>query len=330
MSAPLPPVLVSPARCGGLRFAPSSSVPAAVPLPSLAALSRSACRWGASSFSVRPSSRAASGFVAVVGFRACWGGFAFSRFWALRVPRACRGVVCRVSGPSGRVAVSVPVCASSVPAAVLAGGSLSLSGSPPAVRRAFLSSPAWLPAASAPPPPPSGAAVVAAAVAASPAAAFCGSRRVAPPAAVLAAVAAAVSGPVLVGCVGGLCAAVRGLFPSARVFRAAAFGSGASSFVRRSVALVRAAAAAGACWVSFPASSCPPGLRPSSSSGACFCGSGSGSWASLCFAVGLGLPAFVWLPPAAAPPSWLVPLGGGWFRAVRPVPPPPAPLLPGF
>lgn len=352
MSAPF---LVSPARGGGVRFAPSASLLSAV-LPSVSVASAWACRFGASGFSLRPSSRALGGFVAVASFRRCWPAFRFARFVAGLLPGRCRGVVVRVAGPSGRCVVSVPVCASSVPAAVLAGGSLSLAGSPPAVRRAFLSSPAWLPVPPPVPPPvrpapgarrrlfaavfavgwpfpaPLFPSAVSSAVAGAPAVAFCGSRRVAPPASVLGAVAGRVAAgaPVLVGCVGGLCAAVRSRFPFARVFAASAFGSGPSAFARRSVALVRAAAGAGAVWLSFPAAACPPGLVPSRVSGRCFSGSGSGSWASLCFAVGLGVPAFVWLPAGCPAPSWLVPLGGGWFRAVRPVPPPPAPLLPGF
>ena len=346
------PFLCSPARGGGVRFAPSFSLLSPV-LPSVAVASAWACRFGASGFSLRPSARALGGFVAVASFRRCWSAFRFARFVAPLLPGRCRGVVARVAGPSGRCVVSVPVCASSVPAAVLAGGSLSLAGSPPAVRLAFLASAAWRPA---PPPvrPAPGSrrlafaaffalgwafpaprpvpVAVSARVAAAPAVAFCGSRRVAPPAPLLAAVAGAVPAgvPVLVGCVGGLCAAVRSRFPFARVFAASAFGSGASAFARRSVALVRAAAAAGAVWLSFPAAACPPGLVPSSVSRRCFSGSGSGSWASLCFAVGLGVPAFVWLPPGCPAPSWLVPLGGGWFRAVRPSPPVPVPLLPGF
>lgn len=341
------------------RPCPLSLVVAVLALPSVSAVSRSACCLSASGFAVRPSSRGLGGFVAAVGFRRPAAAAAFAVLWARALPSVCRGCVVRVA--SGLSWVSVPVLAASVPAVVVAGGGpLVVVGSPPSVRSAVASSPLWA-AAPAPapvvpvPPPPRPApgsrrllfaavfavgwpfpaspvpSAVSAAVSAAPAVAFCGSRRVAPPSGVLAGVAGLVAplAPVLVGCVGGLCAAVRSRFPAARVFRASSFGSGASAFARRSVALVRACAAAGGVWLSFPASACPPGLRPSASSSACFSGSGSGSWASLCFAVGSGVPAFVWLPAGCVAPSWLVSLGGGWFRAVLPVPPS-WPRLPGF
>lgn len=117
---------------------------------------------------------------------------------------------------------------------------------------------------------------------------------------------------VAVGCAGGVDQFVRGQFPCAVVFRVSSFGSGRSAFARRSVACVQWVAARGGCWVSFPSGACPVGLVPSSRSGACFSGSGSGSWASLAFAVGSGVPCFVFLGSVSAP-SWLSPLGGGWF-----------------
>jgi hypothetical protein len=75
-------------------------------------------------------------------------------------------------------------------------------------------------------------------------------------------------------------------------------------------------AAAGGLWAAFPASPCPAGLVPSGQSSRCFCGTGSGTWASLAFAVGLGLPCLVFLPSGiAAPSGWgLQPVGGGWFH----------------
>lgn len=147
---------------------------------------------------------------------------------------------------------------------------------------------------------------------------FCGSRSVLPPLPVWLSVAASVPAGTLVscGCVGGVCGVARGSFPGASVFRAASFGSGPGSFVRRSVALVRSVAASpAAVWVSFPGRACPAGVWPSRSSSACFCGGGSGSWASAAFAVASGLPVFVWLPVGLRPPSgWgFVSLGGGWF-----------------
>ena len=123
---------------------------------------------------------------------------------------------------------------------------------------------------------------------------------------------------VFVGCAPGLDSATRSVFPLAVVFRASSFGSGAASFARRSVAVVQAVAGvSGAVWVSFPGVSCPAGLLPSSAPGSCFCGLGSGSWASLALAVGLGVRCFVFLPSGVVPPSgWgFVSLGGGWYQA---------------
>lgn len=148
--------------------------------------------------------------------------------------------------------------------------------------------------------------------------AFCGSRSVVPPSAVWSSVAGSVPRGVSVscGCVGGLCGLARASFPSASVFRASSFGRGRGSFAARSVALVRSVASSPSpLWVSFPGVSCPVGLSPSSRPGSCFCGLGSGSWASLAFACGLGVPALVWLPVGfSVPRSWgFVSVGCGWF-----------------
>lgn len=327
------------------------SVVAAV-LPSLSVVSRVACCWAASGFGVRPSGRGLGGFVAVVGFRRSSLASGFAALWGARLPFVCRGCVVRFGG--GLFWVSVPVLPASVPALVRSSRApLVVVGSPPALRSAFLAGGVWSvwappfpspagrgpsfsrPAPGArrrafaafwalgwplPPRPVLAPPAVRSAVSAAPAVAFCGSRRAAPPAAVLGSVASLVpsSAPVLVGCVGGLCAAVRGRFARASVFRASSFGAGRGAFVARSVALVRACASAGGVWLSFPLAPCPPGLVPSARSSACFCGSGSGSWASLCLAVGLGVSAFVWLPPGVVPPAWLSSLGGGWFRAASP------------
>jgi len=147
---------------------------------------------------------------------------------------------------------------------------------------------------------------------------FSGSRRFSPPAGVWASVVSAVPAglPVFVGCAGGADQAARLAFPSASVLSASSFGSGRSSFALRSVAVVRAVASSRrGVWVSFPACACPAGLVPSPVVSSCFCGSGSGSWASLAFARGLGVPCFVWLPPLFAPPAgWgFLSLGGGWW-----------------
>lgn len=128
-----------------------------------------------------------------------------------------------------------------------------------------------------------------------------------------------VSSRVFVGCALGLDSAARAVFPHAVVYRASSFGVGRGAFAARSVALVRGLSSCPApVFVSFPGAACPQGLVPSASSSACFCGLGSGSWASLAFAVGLGIPCFVWLPPGVSfPSSWsAVWLGGGWWAPV--------------
>lgn len=124
----------------------------------------------------------------------------------------------------------------------------------------------------------------------------------------------------VVGCADGVDLAVREYLSgfdsiSVSVFSASDYGSGRSSFARRSVAAVKAVSAGGGAWVCLAGSACPPGLVPSSSSSACFCGLGSGSWASLAFAVGCGVPSALWLPAGVFPPaSWgFSSCGGGWF-----------------
>ena len=147
---------------------------------------------------------------------------------------------------------------------------------------------------------------------------FSGSRSFVAPAGLLPAVFSVVpaSASVVVGCARGLDFSVRVAFPRARVFYAFAYAPGRGAFARRSVAVVGAfSSAPSSVWVSFPASPCPAGLVSSPLPAVCFRGLGSGSWASLALASGLGVPCFVWLPPTVSPPAgWgFVGLGGGWF-----------------
>ncbi|MGV2831981.1 hypothetical protein [Myxosarcina sp. GI1(2024)] len=145
---------------------------------------------------------------------------------------------------------------------------------------------------------------------------FSGSRSLVP-AALFAVVSAVPAGcPVFVGCARDVDGAVRSRFPSACVFRVS--GSGRGAFAARSVRFVRRLSSAGGVLFSFPGRPCPVGLVPAASSSACFCGLGSGSWASLAFALGLGVPCCVWLPAGVSvPASWgLVAVGGGWWVSV--------------
>lgn len=154
--------------------------------------------------------------------------------------------------------------------------------------------------------------------------AFSGSRApggVLPPGVVFGAVSSvSPSARVLVGCAGGVDALVRSGCPSAEVFAVASgqWGRGRGAFAGRSCAVVRACA--GGVFASFPCSPCPPGLVPSASSSRCFSGSGSGSWASLAFALGSGLQGVVWLPSSVSPPpGWgLSAVGGGWWVSAPP------------
>jgi hypothetical protein len=145
---------------------------------------------------------------------------------------------------------------------------------------------------------------------------FSGSRSSVPSGCSVAAAAVPSASRVFVGCARGVDSFFRGVFPGAAVFAASSFGAGRGSFARRSVAVVSAVSAAGGLWVAFPSSSCPAGLVPSASSSRCFSGLGSGTWASLAFALGSGVPCLVWLGSLPCPSGWgLSPVSGcpGWF-----------------
>ena len=163
-----------------------------------------------------------------------------------------------------------------------------------------------------------------------PAVGFSGSRSLPSQSAIaLRSVAALVSpsAVVSVGCARGADSLARSLFPHAHVFSVASgrWGSGRGAFARRSVACVSSVAPAGL-WCFFPAGPCPAGLLPSPSSSRCFCGLGSGSWASAAFALGSGLAVLCFLPPGVpCPVGWgFTSLGGGWWVS-RPSSSSPAP-----
>lgn len=117
-------------------------------LPSVLSVSAVACRFGASSVSVRPSSRALAGFVFAAGFRSYASAGLFARWWAPRLPSACRGCAVRRSG--GFFVVSVPVLAASVPVACWGGLAVSGVGSPPACRAAVVAGGVWAPSGGPP------------------------------------------------------------------------------------------------------------------------------------------------------------------------------------
>ena len=122
---------------------------------------------------------------------------------------------------------------------------------------------------------------------------FSGSRHsIDPQAGDLAAAAVPVGAEVVVGCAAGVDAFFRSRFPAARVLRVDR-ALGRAGFARRSIACVESVSRG--LWVSFPGGACPAGLMPSASPGRCFSGSGSGSWASLAYAVGRGGAVLVYL-----------------------------------
>lgn len=145
---------------------------------------------------------------------------------------------------------------------------------------------------------------------------FSGSRSSVPSGCSVAASLVPAGSEVLVGCARGVDAFFRSQFKDATVFSASSFGSGRGSFAARSVAVVRAVERASGLWVSFPSSKSPTGLVPSRSSSRCFCGLRSGSYASLAFALGSGVPCLVFLDSLSCPVGWglfRVPGCPGWF-----------------
>jgi len=119
-----------------------------------------------------------------------------------------------------------------------------------------------------------------------------------------------------VGCASGADLAVRQAAPGALVFKAA--NNSAPALVQRSQAMVKAVAASaatgpGALVFGFPAGPCPSGIAPATRwrSGR----TPSGTWSTLAFATGLGLPVVVFWCGQSAPrlPRWR---SGVWRVAV--------------
>lgn len=154
---------------------------------------------------------------------------------------------------------------------------------------------------------------------------FSGSRSVVPPvlSAVLLLVARS-SCMVFVGCALGVDGMVRAELGAhrLRVFTVCR-DSGRGGFAARSIDFVDSLAAASGSLLSFPSGVCPVGLVPSYSASRCFSGFGSGSWATLAWAVGLGVPCFIFLGVSGAPSGWdLADIGWGWWAST----PGPCPL----
>jgi len=124
--------------------------------------------------------------------------------------------------------------------------------------------------------------------------------------------------PMAVGCAAGLDALVR-QDPrfSGSVFRAESRYP--SALVARSVSMVRAVAGSQpSALLIFPGCPCPSGLVPSSNPRQCFCGRGSGTWASAALAVGLGVPLYLFAPGSrSVASSWVPSSWGSWEPTCR-------------
>ena len=101
------------------------------------------------------------------------------------------------------------------------------------------------------------------------------------------------------------------------------------ALVQRSVFMVDVmCCAAVKCLIAFPGKPCPPELVPQFSALKCFCGSGSGSWATAAYATGRGADLYVGgLSANQLPASW-----GSWvlssrFPGLRRLHPAPSPQL---
>lgn len=110
--------------------------------------------------------------------------------------------------------------------------------------------------------------------------------------------------PLYVGCASGVDQYTRLHRAGAQVLEAKDHGPGIVGIVRRSQALARKIAATnGGLIVGLPYQPCPTGLVPSRHGSACFNGSGSGTWATLAYAIGLGCKALIWIDHKTNPPE---------------------------
>lgn len=106
---------------------------------------------------------------------------------------------------------------------------------------------------------------------------------------------------VIVGDCRGVDKFIASLYKNASIFNVKNYANTA----HRSISMVNAVRAANGILVVFPGNPCPSGLIPSASSSRCFCGLGSGSWASAALAVGLNIPVIIWLGVATIPVNWV-------------------------
>lgn len=114
---------------------------------------------------------------------------------------------------------------------------------------------------------------------------------------------------VSVGCARGVDALIRKFIPAAQVFRVASPAAGsvssaAQALARRSMSMVNSCSVL----VGFASVACPVGVSPSHS----FSGGGSGTWASIAYAISKGLRVFIFVASDISLPAWS---GGSWVQA---------------
>ena len=114
---------------------------------------------------------------------------------------------------------------------------------------------------------------------------------------------------ITVGCAQGADQFVRSTAPSCNVFYASSYlGPPAARLAQRSAALVRTvAASAHPLIIGFVTGPCPTGLQPAPQPSLCFAGFGSGTWAALALAAGLGVPVIAYWcanQPVNLPLTW--------------------------
>jgi hypothetical protein len=113
---------------------------------------------------------------------------------------------------------------------------------------------------------------------------------------------------IIVGDCRGVDQAVRDYLKHCQVICTTFKGKGATA--ERSIRFVKEIASNRGCLVSFPSSDVPKALTPTEKSNKAFCGTGSGTWATLAYAVGLNLPCFVYLQNYSC--NWLDRINPEW------------------
>lgn len=124
---------------------------------------------------------------------------------------------------------------------------------------------------------------------------------------------------VLVGDAKGIDQYVRENCATATVFKVSDYWSGniqKAAFAVRSQAMVKNLSSKNGLLIGFPSSECPQGLKPSKSA---FSGHGSGTWATVAYAIALNISCLLWLPDEMQPPQqWnLITAVDGWWSSVN-------------